>query len=77
LHLADVEVLTYGRFDLHPERLAVDTGDASAEMLDWLVNEQGIEPHVPGSTNPNVRWDLRPDDFGRRRSRFAPISAGR
>ena len=34
-------------FDLHPERLAADTGFGSAEMLDWLVNEQGIEPHVP------------------------------
>ncbi len=35
------------RFDLHPERLAADTGYGSAEMLDWLVNQQGIEPHVP------------------------------
>jgi transposase len=37
----------HDRFDLHPERLAADTGYGSAEMLDWLVNEQGIEPHVP------------------------------
>jgi hypothetical protein len=34
-------------FDLHPARLAADTGYGSAEMLDWLANEQGIEPHVP------------------------------
>jgi transposase len=34
-------------FDLHPARLAADTGYGSAEMLDWLSNEQGIEPHVP------------------------------
>jgi hypothetical protein len=34
-------------FDLHPVRLAADTGYGSAEMLDWLANEQGIEPHVP------------------------------
>jgi hypothetical protein len=37
----------HDRFDLHPDRLAADTGYGSAEMLDWLVNEQGIEPHVP------------------------------
>jgi hypothetical protein len=35
------------RFDLHLERLAADTGYGSAEMPDWLVNQQGIEPHAP------------------------------
>jgi transposase len=35
------------RFDLWPERLVADTGYGSAEMLDWLVNERGIEPHIP------------------------------
>ena len=30
-----------------PERLAADTAYGSAEMLDWLVHEHGIEPHVP------------------------------
>jgi hypothetical protein len=35
------------RFDLHPERLIGDTAYGSAEMLNWLVNEQGIEPHIP------------------------------
>src|SRR5499427_5662615 len=35
------------RFDLHPERLFGDTAYGSAEMLNWLVNEQGIEPHIP------------------------------
>jgi transposase len=34
-------------FGLEPERLAADTGYGSAEMLAWLVYEQGIEPHVP------------------------------
>jgi hypothetical protein len=38
---------TGDRFDLHPDRLAADTAYGSAEMLNWLVNEQGIEPHVP------------------------------
>ena len=35
------------RFDLYPERLAADTAYGSAEMLDWLVDERGIEPHIP------------------------------
>ncbi len=35
------------RFELWPERLAADTGYGSAEMLDWLVHEQGVEPHIP------------------------------
>ena len=32
---------------LHPERLAADTAYGTAEMLEWLVNEQGIAPHIP------------------------------
>jgi transposase len=35
------------RFGLYPERLAADSAYGSAEMLNWLVNERGIEPHVP------------------------------
>src|SRR5580704_832041 len=35
------------RFDLHPARLIGDTAYGSAEMLNWLVHEHGIEPHVP------------------------------
>jgi transposase len=35
------------RFDLYPERLIGDTAYGSAEMLNWLVNEKGIEPHIP------------------------------
>jgi transposase len=30
-----------------PERLSGDTAYGSAEMLNWLVNERGIEPHIP------------------------------
>jgi hypothetical protein len=33
--------------DLWPERLIADTGYGSAEMLNWLVHERGIEPHIP------------------------------
>ncbi len=32
---------------LWPERLIADTGYGSAEMLDWLVHDRGIEPHIP------------------------------
>ena len=38
---------TEERFGLYPERLAGDTAYGSAEMLQWLVHERGIEPHVP------------------------------
>lgn len=38
---------TEKRLSLTPERLAADTAYGSAEMLDWLVHEHGIEPHVP------------------------------
>ena len=34
-------------FALYPEKLIGDTGYGNAEMLDWLVNECGIEPHIP------------------------------
>jgi transposase len=32
---------------IDPARLVADTGYGSAEMLGWLVEEQGIEPHIP------------------------------
>jgi transposase len=38
---------TEQRLCLYPERLAADSAYGSAEMLNWLVNERGIEPHVP------------------------------
>lgn len=34
------------RFNLYPARLLGDSAYGSAEMLGWLVYEQGIEPHV-------------------------------
>jgi transposase len=33
--------------DLYPEKLIGDTGYGAAEMLNWLVEERGIEPHIP------------------------------
>ena len=38
---------TRDRLGLYPKRLVGDTGYGSAEMLGWLVEEQGIEPHIP------------------------------
>jgi transposase len=38
---------TMDRFDLYPERLIGDSAYGSAPMLDWLVEEHGIEPHIP------------------------------
>ena len=35
------------RFELYPEGLIGDTAYGSAEMLDWLVHDRGIEPHIP------------------------------
>jgi transposase len=35
------------RFDLWPERLIADTAYGTAPMLGWLVEERGIEPHIP------------------------------
>lgn len=38
---------TMDRFDLYPEHLIADSAYGSAPMLDWLVEEHGIEPHIP------------------------------
>jgi len=38
---------TSDRFDLSPERLIADTAYGAAPMLNWLVEERGIEPHIP------------------------------
>jgi transposase len=38
---------TQERFGLWPERLAADAAYGSAENLAWLVDERGIEPHIP------------------------------
>jgi hypothetical protein len=34
-------------FALDPARLIGDTAYGSAEMLNWLVHDRGIEPHIP------------------------------
>ncbi len=37
---------TTDQFDVTPTRLVADGGDGSAEMVAWLVDDRGIEPHV-------------------------------
>lgn len=37
----------HDRFGLCPERLVADTGYGDAANLAWLVEEKGIEPHIP------------------------------
>jgi hypothetical protein len=37
---------TAEHFDLTPSRLVADGGYGSADMVGWLVDERGIEPHV-------------------------------
>jgi transposase len=38
---------TEQRFGLKPELLAADTAYGSAPMLNWLVEQKGIAPHIP------------------------------
>ena len=35
------------KYDIKPKRLVGDTNYGTAPMLDWMVNDKGIEPHVP------------------------------
>jgi len=35
------------QFEIKPERLIGDTAYGTAAMLSWMVNDKGIEPHVP------------------------------
>ena len=38
---------TNDRFDIHPERMIADTAYGTGPLLDWLVRERGIAPHIP------------------------------
>jgi transposase len=49
------------RYGLKPERLIGDTAYGTAEMLSWMVDEKGIEPHVPVWDKSDGKADL----FGR------------
>lgn len=34
-------------FGVNPERLIADTAYGQGEMLDWLLQQRGIAPHIP------------------------------
>jgi transposase len=61
------------RFDLKPQRLIGDTAYGTAAMLNWMVNEKQIEPHVPvwdhtqrpTETFPNsdFKWDEQRNEY--------------
>ena len=61
------------RFDLKPQRLIGDTAYGTAPMLNWLVDEKQIEPHIPvweryqrtdGSLSSDVfQWDEERDEY--------------
>jgi hypothetical protein len=56
---------TAEQFGLTPSRLVADGGYGSAEMVGWLVDERGIEPHVNlidkgERTNPSARLPSQP-----------------
>ncbi len=55
---------TQKRFGIMPERLAADTAYGSAAMLNWIVNERKIAPHIP-VIDKSKREDgsLSRDDF--------------
>jgi len=57
------------RFGIKPKRLIGDTAYGTAEMLAWMVEDKGIEPHVPvwekGETVRNLVWDRLIDQFAK------------
>ena len=69
---------TEARFGLKPQRLAADSAYGSASMLNWLVAEKQITPHIPvidkskktgptrvrtsGTTKPPTRISARPGE---------------
>ena len=61
------------RFGLKPSRLIGDTAYGTAAMLAWMVDDKGIEPHVPvwdkrqrqdGTlSSSEFRWDEQADEY--------------
>ena len=61
------------QFGLTPERLIGDTVYGAAPMLSWLVDEKGIEPHIPvwdksertdGTfSRSDFQWDEQADEY--------------
>jgi transposase len=61
------------RFDLKPQRLIGDTAYGTAPMLNWLVEDKQIEPHVPvwdktgraddTLSSSDFRWDEQRNEY--------------
>ena len=61
------------RFDLKPQRLIADTAYGTAPILGWMVEQKGIEPHIPvfdkierkdGTFERDAfRWDEAADEY--------------
>jgi hypothetical protein len=50
--------------DIKPDRLIADTAYGSAAMLDWVVEQKGIEPHIPVCDKSEGKPDtFRVSDF--------------
>src|SRR5256885_9317768 len=62
---------TEERFGLKPERLVGDTAYGAAPMLNWLLEEKGIAPHIP-VFDKSKRED---GTFSRSDFRYDPTSA--
>ena len=78
-------------FGIKPEWIVADTAYGSASNLNWLVNQQGIAPHIPGARTRVAnarRWHLQPRrlrrfdqgrniyDLPRMAARNSPTSTG-
>ena len=60
-------------FELSPQRLIGDTAYGTAPMLGWMVEEKGIEPHVPvwdrterkddTFSNSDFQWDPQAKEY--------------
>ena len=50
---------TEERFGLKPERLVGDTAYGAAPMLNWLIEEKGIAPHIPVFDKLSRAWGCR------------------
>lgn len=61
------------RFDLTPARLIGDTAYGTAPMLGWMVDEKGIEPHMPiwdktarkddSFSSKDFQWNEEADEY--------------
>jgi hypothetical protein len=49
------------RFGLRPQRLAGDTAYGAAPMLNWLVDEKRIAPHIPVFDSATTQSSLLAD----------------